>query len=144
MALEKRDYTEHQTVITAKNLNDIQEEIIGNCVTGDNLPNKLDSTKKGYARAQIGAVSSDEVNTAVNTSNIVVVSGTISDSNRTLTNNMITANHVLLNAEITTPSAQGSDWTVATARSNDVGTVTISGTISTSTPVKLYFGLPRT
>lgn len=52
---------------------------------------------------------------------------------KTITNNAITADHILSEATLGTPSVQTGDWTVTTAD----GSVTISGTISGSTTLKL-------
>lgn len=65
--------------------------------------------------------------------------GTISSlnwTNSTIDNN-ITENMVVLKAELSNPAAQTSDWTCTTTN----GYVTISGTISGSTNVLLYFGV---
>lgn len=65
--------------------------------------------------------------------------GTISSlnwTNSTIDNN-ITENMVVLKAELSNPAAQTSDWTCTTSN----GYVTISGTISGSTNVLLYFGV---
>lgn len=61
--------------------------------------------------------------------------GTISSLPTTITNANITADMVVLKAEIGNPSAQVDDnWQVVTA----AGSATISGTISGSTSLKLY------
>ena len=44
MALEKRTYIDQETVITAKNLNDIQDEIIANRQEIDSLKTQGAST----------------------------------------------------------------------------------------------------
>lgn len=58
MALEKRQYIPHQIVITAENLNAIQDEIISKCVT---VESKTFSTAgKKIARQNIGLPVSDD------------------------------------------------------------------------------------
>lgn len=61
---------------------------------------------------------------------------TLNWTNPTIDNN-ITENMVVLKAELSNPAAQTSDWTCTTTN----GYVTISGTISGSTNVLLYFGV---
>ena len=60
--------------------------------------------------------------------------GTISSLPETITNQAIESDMVVLQSELGTPAAQRSDWTVNTSN----GSLTISGTISGSTTVKLY------
>lgn len=57
MALSKVTYTDHQTVITAQNLNDIQDEIINKCVTVENKT--FTTAQKQQARANIGLPTSN-------------------------------------------------------------------------------------
>jgi len=65
--------------------------------------------------------------------NVIMVETTVSSLPATINNAEITANHVVLRMELGTPTAQTSEWTVTTG----VGTITISGTVSGSTTVKL-------
>ena len=65
--------------------------------------------------------------------NVLMVETTVSSLPKTISNDEITANHVVLRMELGTPTAQTSEWTVTTG----VGTITISGTVSGSTTVKL-------
>lgn len=67
---------------------------------------------------------------------IVVNMGTVSSLPKTVSNAKITADHVVIQAELGTPSAQTGDWTVTTS----AGSVTLSGTISGSTTVTLVLG----
>ena len=53
---------------------------------------------------------------------------------KTINNSNITADMVVIHSEVGTPSAMLSDWTWTTA----AGSITISGTISGSTTLKLY------
>lgn len=57
MSLVKVTYTDHQTVITAQNLNDIQDEIINKCVTVDQK--SFTTAQKTQARANIGIPTSN-------------------------------------------------------------------------------------
>lgn len=59
MSLVKVTYTDHQTVITAQNLNDIQDEIINKCVTVDSKT--FTTAQKQQARANIGLPTSGAV-----------------------------------------------------------------------------------
>lgn len=65
---------------------------------------------------------------------LVITSGSFSSLPQTISNNKITAKHVVLNSVLSNPSAQISDWTVATAD----GSLTVSGSISGSTTLTLY------
>lgn len=65
---------------------------------------------------------------------LVISCGTISSLPTTITNTSIEADMVVVNSELGTPSAQTGDWTVTTS----TGSLTISGTISGNTTVKLY------
>lgn len=58
----------------------------------------------------------------------------------TVTYSNITSDMVVLKAELGTPSAQTSDWTVETSD----GSLTIDGSISGSTSLKLYLMKSRT
>lgn len=66
--------------------------------------------------------------------------GTISSLPQTFTNTGITDDMVAVNSEVGNPFAMGSKWNVATSN----GSVTVSGTISGSTTLKLYLGRRRT
>ena len=58
----------------------------------------------------------------------------------TMTYSKITSDMVVVKAELATPSAQTSDWTVETSD----GSLTIDGSISGSTSLKLYLMKSRT
>lgn len=60
--------------------------------------------------------------------------GTVSSLPKTVSNAKITASMICTHSELGTPSAQTSDWTVTTAS----GSVTISGSISGSTTLKIF------
>ena len=59
----------------------------------------------------------------------VITTDTISSLPHTYSNTKIKANHVVVDAQLSNPYAQASDWTVTTAN----GSMTISGSISGST-----------
>ena len=65
---------------------------------------------------------------------LVLTKSSVSSIPTTISNAAITATMVCIKAELSNPSAQSGDWTVTTAS----GTVTISGTISGTTDIKLY------
>ena len=80
-----------------------------------------------------GKVSTLETN--VNKLETLVINcGTVSSLPKTVTDANIEDDMVVLNSEIGTPSAQTGDWTVTTS----AGSLTVSGTISGSTTLKLY------
>lgn len=72
--------------------------------------------------------------------NYVKNCGTISSLPQTISDANITSDMVVLEAVLGAPSAQTSDWSVSTAN----GSVTISGSISDSTTLILYFGVGMT
>lgn len=65
---------------------------------------------------------------------LVVEVAEFSSLPQTITNEAITADMVVVNSVLGTPSAQTSDWTVTTVD----GSVTITGSISGSTTATLY------
>lgn len=58
---------------------------------------------------------------------------------QTVTDNRISAQHVVVNSVLGTPSAQTSDWTVTTSD----GSLTIAGSISGSTALTLYLNMAK-
>lgn len=84
-----------------------------------------------------GASTGQQIDDAVQKGIITVNCGTVSSLPKTVSNSVITQNHIVLYSELGTPSAQTGDWTVTTAN----GSVTISGSISGSTTLKLTLGL---
>lgn len=86
------------------------------------------------------AVSSGGVKTAID--NVVagqllkINAGTVSALPLTIANAAITVDHVLLSAELTTPSAQRSAWNWTTS----AGQIQITGSITGSTALILYLG----
>lgn len=83
-----------------------------------------------------GASTGQQIDEEVQKGLVVINCGTVSSLSFTKDNANILADHVVLKAELGTPSAQTSDWTVATS----AGSLTISGSIDGSTTVKLYLG----
>lgn len=137
MSLVKKTFIDYTDTINAEFLNSLQDEIIDKCVTVDSKT--FSSTQQAQARTNIGAVGTADLSAAVDAVKLLVVSGNISDSSRTISNAGITADMVVANAVIGTPSAQTGDWTVTTA----AGSVTISGPISGSTTITLYLALAQ-
>jgi len=72
--------------------------------------------------------------------NYVKNCGTISSLPITINDSNITSDMVVIESVLGTPSAQTGDWTITTAN----GSVTISGSISGSTTLMLYFGVGMT
>ena len=70
---------------------------------------------------------------------LVVTVSSFSSLPKTVTNSDITSDMVVLKAELGTPSAQTSDWDVTTS----TGSLSITGTISGSTTLKLYLAKSR-
>ena len=70
----------------------------------------------------------------INEIKVLVVEDSVSSLPKNITNAGITSDMVVLKAELGTPSAQTSDWDVETTD----GGLTISGTVSGTTTVKLY------
>lgn len=66
--------------------------------------------------------------------------GTVSSLPKTVSNSGVTDDMIVVNSTLGTPSAMTGDWTVATSN----GSITISGNISGSTTLKLYFARRRT
>ena len=143
MAWSKQEFTAHTTVIGSDFLNDLQDDIIDEFSKSVKVDaaQTFSTTQKAQGRANIGAVSSDDVNTAVTAAKILVVSGTISSSSNTISNSAITANMVCINSEIGTPSAQTADWTVTT--SAGAVAITPASAIGASTTIKLYLAVPQ-
>lgn len=73
-------------------------------------------------------------------SHICVELASFSSLPKTVYHPAITANHIVTRDEVGTPSAMTSDWTVTTAN----GSLTISGSISGSTTLRLILEIPGT
>ena len=68
---------------------------------------------------------------------VIVVSKTdVSSLSTTISDALITSKHVVLNAVLSSPSAQTGDWTVTTSN----GSLSISGSISGTTDITLVLG----
>lgn len=65
---------------------------------------------------------------------LVIDVASFSSLPKTVTNSAITSDLVVVNSELGNPSAQTGDWTITTSS----GSLTIAGTISGSTTLKLY------
>ena len=93
----------------------------------------LDET--GLSRFWAGVKAAiDEIKT------VEITTSSFSSLPKTITNDAITADHVVVNSVLSNPSAQTGDWTVTTS----AGSLTISGTISGSTTLTLYLTKKRT
>lgn len=133
MALTKVTYTDEQTVITAKNLNDIQDELINKCVTVDSRSTAFTDAQKAQARTNIDAVSVTDAKV------LVLTVSSVSSLPRTVANTNITDDMVVVNSTLSDPTAQMDNWTVTTA----TGSLTISGTVSGTTNITLYLSRAR-
>lgn len=81
-----------------------------------------------------------QVASAVNEAKVLQVDvSAFSSLPQTVSNNAITADHVVVNSVLGTPSAQTGDWTVTTS----AGSLTIAGTISGSTTLTLYLAIKQ-
>ena len=65
---------------------------------------------------------------------LVVDIASFSSLPQTITNSSITSDLVVVNSELGNPSAQTGDWTITTSN----GSLTVSGSISGATTLKLY------
>lgn len=101
---------------------------------GNNLKNKLERDVLTISQQTLGASQQLQARANVGAAKAVTVDmGTISSLPVTKTATGVTAKMVVAASELGTPSAQTGDWTITTAADS----VTISGTISGSTTVKL-------
>jgi hypothetical protein len=109
------------------------------------LPNVGVSTQMTIAEAEAGtetaprvitpAVLNSFVESEVNVMPTLVIEvASFSSLPQTVTNESITADMVVVNSVLGTPSAQTGDWTVTTAN----GSATITGSISGETSLTLY------
>jgi len=105
---------------------------------GVSTPMTIDEAEAGTATAPrviTPAVLNSFVESEVNVMPTLVVEvAEFSSLPQTITNEAITADMVVANSVLGTPSAQTSDWTVTTVD----GSVTITGSISGSTTATLY------
>ena len=81
-----------------------------------------------------------QVASAVNEAKVLQVDiAAFSSLPQTVSNADVTADHVVVNSVLGTPSAQTGDWTVTTS----AGSLTIAGTISGSTTLTLYLAVKQ-
>lgn len=90
-------------------------------LTGNTLASALKSIGNYQGNAEVGKA-------------LKIDCGTVSSLPKTVTNSSITADMVVVESVLGTPSAQTGDWTVTTA----AGSLTIAGSISGSTTLVLY------
>lgn len=101
--------------LAAENAQEATEQIVS---TYEQIPNKVSTLETKTDKLEA----------------LVIDCGTVSSLPKTVTDANIDDDMVVLNSEIGTPSAQTGDWTVTTS----AGSLTVSGTISGSTTLKLY------
>ena len=95
----------------------------------DAIRGRLNTNTKYKPGQMAAAISTIEVKV------MIVDLGIISSLPHTASVSGVTTDMVCIKADLGTPSAQASDWTVST---NTANYVTISGTINGSTTLKLY------
>ena len=87
-----------------------------------------------------GYQTASQVASAVNEAKVLQVDiAAFSSLPQTVQNAAITADHVVVNSVLGTPSAQTGDWTVTTS----AGSLTIAGSISGSTTLTLYLAIKQ-
>jgi hypothetical protein len=102
----------------------------------------LDTTAKASIVEAINEVKGEttELNTAaVKLETLIVSISSVSSLPVTANNSDIESDMVVINSELSDPSAQISNWTVTTAS----GSLTVSGSISGTTNIKLYLTKSR-
>jgi hypothetical protein len=102
----------------------------------------LDTTAKASIVEAINEVKGEttSLNTAaVKLETLIVSISSVSSLPVTANNSDIESDMVVINSELSDPSAQISDWTVTTAS----GSLTVSGSISGTTNIKLYLTKSR-
>jgi len=99
----------------AENAQEATEQIVS---TYEQIPSKVSTLETNVGKLEA----------------LVIDCGTVSTLPKTVTDANIEDDMVVLNSELGTPSAQTGDWTVTTS----AGSLTVSGTISGSTTLKLY------
>ena len=131
----------------------VLSKVLGSTVTSDetvlqpgDIENDLLATTAGKVLdARQGKALKDSVdalsatvdnlgNAVANVEALVIDCGTVSSLPKTVTNNSIDDDMVVVQSVIGTPRAQNSDWTITTSN----GSLTVSGTISGSTTLVLY------
>lgn len=135
MAYTKTQWVNNQApAIDADNLNKIEQGIY------DAHTEKQDSLVSG---SNIKTINSESL---LGAGDIEILGGVLqvdiasfSSLPQTVSNSAITADHVVVNSVLGTPSAQTGDWTVTTSD----GSLTVSGTISGSTTLTLYLAIKQ-
>lgn len=135
MAYTKTQWVNNQApAIDADNLNKIEQGIY------DAHTEKQDTLVSG---TNIKTVNSESL---LGAGDIEIVGGVLqvdvpsfSSLPQTVSNADVTADHVVVNSVLGTPSAQTGDWTVTTS----AGSLTIAGTISGSTTLTLYLAIKQ-
>lgn len=114
------------------------------------LEANYDNTNRAYVRADASSSSQDiTINGDTNVVGDLTVYGepviirkvyksSVSSLPTTISNSSITANMECIHSVLSNPSAQTGDWTVTTS----AGSLTISGSISGTTDIKLYLAVP--
>ena len=98
------------------------------------------ATTAEAARTNLGVYSQSEVNALEQSAQVLTVDcGTISALPVMLSTPGVTADMIVVESTLGTPSAQLSDWSVTTA----ANMTTIQGSISGSTTLVLYMVRPR-
>lgn len=135
MAYTKTQWVNNQApAIDADNLNKIEQGIY------DAHTEKQDTLVSG---TNIKTVNSESL---LGAGDIEIVGGVLqvdvpsfSSLPQTVSNADVTADHVVVNSVLGTPSAQTGDWTVTTS----AGSLTIAGSISGSTTLTLYLAVKQ-
>lgn len=102
----------------------------------------LDTTAKASIVEAINEVKGETTTlgtAATKLETLIVSISSVSSLPVTVNNSDIESDMVVINSELSDPSAQISDWTVTTAS----GSLTVSGTISGTTNIKLYLTKSR-
>ena len=122
----------------------VNKDVPSNAVFTDTTYGAATSAAAGLMTAA-DKVKLDSIDVSSANSPILVIEvPSLSTLPYTVTSDKITANHYLLEATLSNPSAQTGDWTVDTASVTTggatTGTMTISGTISGQTDVTIALG----
>jgi len=115
--------------LAAENAQEATEQIVS---TYEQIPTKVSTLESNVGTLQDNV---EALGTKTGKLEALVIDcGTVSSLPKTVTDANIEDDMVVVNSEIGTPSAQTGDWTVTTS----AGSLTVSGTISGSTTLKLY------
>lgn len=100
------------------------------------ITDDVNPTDTVYSKTQVDSLLANVVQQEV----VVVEIASYSGGTATVSNAAITSSHVVISSTLGTPSVQTSDWTVTTSN----GSLTLSGTASGATTVRLVLGKPGT